>query len=86
MFRSCRPLPRLLCTDGDGGIPSQVIVGTSNGALAVGACLTQRPDRYGACLVRVGVLDMLRFHKSTIGWAWTWGYRLTIERVFGIMG
>jgi prolyl oligopeptidase len=50
------------------------IEGRSNGGLLAGACLAREPEAFGSVVPEVGVLDLVRFHRFTIGWAWTSDY------------
>jgi prolyl oligopeptidase len=63
-----------ICANHYSSAPHLAIRGGSNGGLLIGASLTQHPELFGCCLPAVGVLDMLRYERFTIGWAWASDY------------
>ena len=74
VFDDCIACAEWLSASGVSAPDRLALAGSSNGGLLVGACITQRPDLFAAALPDVGVLDMLRFHRFTIGWAWVSDY------------
>ena len=65
---------KYLVEKGIGAKDKIAISGGSNGGLLVGACLNQAPELYGAAIADVGVMDMLRFHRYTVGKFWISDY------------
>jgi prolyl oligopeptidase len=74
VFDDCIAVAEWLIEAGHTTSSQLVLAGGSNGGLLVGACMTQRPDLFAVCLPSRGVLDMLRFERFTIGWAWASDY------------
>jgi prolyl oligopeptidase len=73
-FEDLEAAARWLASSGWSRPARIAISGGSNGGLLVGACMTRNPGMYGAALPSVGVMDMLRYHRFTIGWAWSAEY------------
>ena len=74
VFDDCISAAEYMIAEGYTKAGSIVLEGGSNGGLLVGAVVNQRPDLYGVSLPRVGVMDMLRYHKFTIGRHWATDY------------